>query len=754
MFKVTLLKSQNVRSGQVPLRFRLLDGKKADFVFETGKAVDAKDMMAFGKDGNVRKGCASFDVSLKRDIDKYLTVISEAYIALIQRGAEVTNGMFQVAVDERIGAKSTVGVSSDSLVARFRRYLDEEHECGRFSDKKYRETYVITRKLERYLLIRERPGLRPEQFISKMVTDFEKFCVDEYLYAANPKYASIYPRDYEGSRWWPKRRLSEESFRKSLVQFHAFWNDLVAFGEIKKSPYDGYVPWMQEKKRRCYTEVIGDPVSLTMDEFAKLISTPVPERMSGGRNAFILQICTGCRGEEFRNMTLGNVAVSSDGIPYLHYTCMTSKHGKDGKNEYEIDIPLVRIAFDIVMRTRFKFFFGAQNAAYNKAIQELLRFCGITREICLYNSRAGVSEAVRICDVMSQGYAHRNHMDLVHDAESLRGVRGSGLTGVKAMAEMKKVQMSERFRLLNVAFGQKPYKVDANLNIMEGIPFEVKDPLIYKEQPDKLPGGRTNPYVLSELVPLKPGEDVSDNVSLRYAPDLEKARPVLTCEPFIRFMTSLEEGHRLWIQYGIMLLKILGDFNVTFVKDCKETVYSLWSAPRGYSYTIYFYVNIDTIVLLDGCLLGKHRRTKASNAEELDHIRALRWKHVIGEVNAMDYDAILDEVFGTRGTSGREINEMRACSRYVSQSMRQVRIDKGLSQQDIFSQWGFKEDCGNLAHAENGTRVLPFKYLSRLLSVLGFKAVAVRPGLDGWNAVSRTTTLDKMQKGAGEPGRH
>lgn len=751
MFKVTLLKSLNVRCGQVPLRFRLQDGKNVNLVCEAGKTVDAGDLMAFGSDGNVRKGCGSFDASLKSDIDKYMRVISEVYIDLVRECATVTAELLQSVVDERIGRHAD-DVSSDSLVVRFRKYLEEEHDSGRFSDKKYRETYVITRKLERYLLVRERQGLCPDQFTSEMVTDFEKFCVDEYLYAANPKYASIYPRDYDGSRMWPKRRLKEESFRKSLIQFHAFWNDLVSFGEIEKSPYDGYVPWMQEKKHKCYTEIIGDPVSMTMDEFARLVSTPVPERLAGVRNAFILQICIGCRGEEFRKMTLGNVAVSNDGIPYLHYTCLMSRYEKKGKNEYDIEVPLVRIAFDIVMRTKFDFFFGTQNAAYNKAIRELLQFCGITREVCLYNNRTGISETVRICDVMSQGYAHRNHMDLLHGAESLRGTRGAGITGMKTMADMKRIPMEERFRLLNLAMGQKPYRVDANLHITEGAPFSEKDPLIYKEQPDKLPGGRTNPYVLSQLVPTESEE--RGNVSLRYAPDLEKARIVSACEPFMRFMESLEEEHRLWIQYGILLLKILGDFNVTFVKDLKETVYLLWAAPRGFSYTVYFYLNADTVVLLDGRLSGKHRRTVASDADKLKDARDLRWKHVTGEVKTTDYDVILDNVFGASGTSRREINEMSACSRYVSQSLRQARIDSGLSQHDIFSQWGFKDDCGNLAHAENGTRVLPFKYLSRLLYVLGYRAVAVRPSLDGWNVISRTATLDKMLKEVGESRLH
>jgi hypothetical protein len=88
-----------------------------------------------------------------------------------------------------------------------------------------------------------------------MVTDFEKFCIDEYLYASNPKYVELYPRSYAECRYWPKRRLNEEAFRKVLIHFHTFWNDLVLFGEIEKSPYEGYVPWMEEKPQKWYSEM-------------------------------------------------------------------------------------------------------------------------------------------------------------------------------------------------------------------------------------------------------------------------------------------------------------------------------------------------------------------------------------------------------------------------------------------------------------------------------------------------------------------
>jgi hypothetical protein len=162
-------------------------------------------------------------------------------------------------------------------------------------------------------------------------------------------------------------------------------------------------------------------------------------------------------------------------------------------------------------------------------------------------------------------------------------------------------------------------------------------------------------------------------------------------------------------------------------------------------------LNGERIILLHGCLDEKHRRHKATGTGNLPHVQELRWKNVIGEVEAVEYDSVLDERFGESGTVKREVYEMRACSSYVSQALYQIRLDAGLLQEEVFSHWGFKADCGNMTHAETGFRVLPYKYLARLLEAFGLKAVIVRPGLDGWNAISYTMTLEQMLESIVEP---
>ena len=236
MIKVSLVKSVNVRSGQVPLRFRLKDGADVDLVIDSGRMVDVGDLALFTVDGKARGRLHEYDPQVKRYVDRYISVMPAVYLELVQSGVEVDEAVFQSAVDKRLGEEPLPELVSSALVERFRSYLDEELSVGRISEKIHRESMTLSRKLERFLAIREFGQLEVSEFTGPMLVEFEKFCIDEYLYASNPKYLHLYPRDYEGSRLWPKHKMNERVLAKMLIRFQTFWNDLVLFGEIERSP--------------------------------------------------------------------------------------------------------------------------------------------------------------------------------------------------------------------------------------------------------------------------------------------------------------------------------------------------------------------------------------------------------------------------------------------------------------------------------------------------------------------------------------
>ena len=78
---------------------------------------------------------------------------------------------------------------------------------------------------------------------------------------------------------------------------------------------------------------------------------------------------------------------------------------------------------------------------------------------------------------------------------------------------------------------------------------------------------------------LSDGREVDvERVELQYGVTLLRERKVEALEPVAEFLASLSEEHRKKVQYGVMLLKKLSDFKVSFVEACKDTIYLMTTA--------------------------------------------------------------------------------------------------------------------------------------------------------------------------------
>ncbi len=748
MVRITLFKSLNVRSGDVPLKFRLKDGKDVDLLVNSGLMVEAHELMNFRLDGSRRSG-ASDNPVLKGEIDRYMNAIGLVYAEMSQESRSIDADTFQRMVDFKLGKVQHDKDGKLSLLKEFRAFVEGEWESGAISRTKYRDAITLSNKLERYLKVREFEGILPLEFSPEMVVDFEKFCVDEYLYAVNPKYSYLYPRDYEGSRLWPKHKLSETSLKNMLYVFRRFWDTMVLSGELKFSPYHNYQPWMQEVKNKSYREIMGDPLSLTIDEFTHVMTTPLPVSLGYLRNAFVLHCCLGCSCELFKSLAIKDLRVTSGGIPYIQHRYV----GPGSPEKKDFIMPLVRVAFDIVLRSNLEFNLGS-NAVYIRRIRGLLRILGITREVSVYNERIHMTEVYPICDVFSLPNIKGTHLDIIGKCLYESEMGREWTVNDRLLLKRLKSNIVGRFNRLSKAFKQSNFRVNPNLSIAEGTPFVEFDELIYTEQPDKLLGGRTNPYVISRLIPFSTVEgNLSDRIEVRYGPSLQRARKILVYGTQVQaFLDLLEENHRLWIQYGYLLLKILSDFNVMFINDIKDGLFELKTSFKSCMYSTYFYMNEGSVVLLHCCSFNKGRGLKSAS-NHMASACVMRNKYLAREGVAEDYDIVLDSIFGGTGSAKREIMEMRACSSYTSQVLRNARVAAGLQRSDILVKLGFKEGSSNLVKAETGVRVLPYKYLEHLLEALGLKAIIIRPGLDGWNTISRKRCLEDMLIEIGEPGR-
>ena len=55
------------------------------------------------------------------------------------------------------------------------------------------------------------------------------------------------------------------------------------------------------------------------DELLKIMDTDVSAKLQDTKDAFLVQCAFGCRVSDFQKMGMHTIAVSDEGIPYIHY---------------------------------------------------------------------------------------------------------------------------------------------------------------------------------------------------------------------------------------------------------------------------------------------------------------------------------------------------------------------------------------------------------------------------------------------------
>jgi hypothetical protein len=164
---------------------------------------------------------------------------------------------------------------------------------------------------------------------------------------------------------------------------------------------------------------------------------------------------------------MDNVSVSPEGIPYVHYLPIKTLGAE--RERIEMETPLVRFAFDILKRNNcvfpiLKYVTGEKG--YNAKIKQLLFFCKIDRMVQQYNEESKSSQYKPLYSIASSKLCRSTHVDMLNKVQVNMYAAGLHKTGSEAVTRYTKLELKDRFILMNSAFGQKAYKVDENLNII------------------------------------------------------------------------------------------------------------------------------------------------------------------------------------------------------------------------------------------------------------------------------------------------
>lgn len=524
MERITLYCRTTSARGTTNLRFRVTNGRAVTMYYSTGRKIPNEQLAAFTPEGTIRPRVTVYNPKLKAEIEEYFAAINAAYNHMKIKGMDMRSEVLQAEVDKILNPESTEAIlhpnGDETFVQRFRRYVEEAFRDGIIGDHRHMHYDAMVRRMERFLHIKGHSQLMPAQFDVKMLMDYRQFVSDEYLYVS--QYPKLYQKD--GRKRYPTKRISNNSVIHEMKGLRAFLNELENTDEIFKSPFRKI---SRERFKAMMRAKNDEPFFLRKAELKMIIETEVPQELQMAKDIFVLNCCIGARISDFFSFTMDKVSVSPEGIPYIHY--IPHKTMKEMETMVEIKTPLVRIAYDIVMKTKLDF--NQQNAnytiaVYNRELRKLLKFCGLDRPVSKFNETKGENEYFPLYELASSRLARKTHVDIMNKVQINAYVAGLHAEGSDAVFRYTNLELTDRFALMNVAFGQKVYHVNPDLTLVKrGRPKSVPTPVQEDESaqnPPKRKRGR--PRKLKENGTTQTTDSLSGSMAVP-SDQTQKRRP-------------------------------------------------------------------------------------------------------------------------------------------------------------------------------------------------------------------------------------
>ena len=414
--------------------FRLEDGPNA-FYHSTGISARPEDAVK--------------DQALLKELEYHKLAMCKAYTLMQLKRMDMNSRIFESQVKEVMTGSLGEGRRRPEVPVyhRLLRYLEEAYRDGVIGPGRYAVTLGKARKLQRFLQIKGLSGLGAREVTPELILEYRQFIYDEYLYAA--RYPQLYPSG--GGRHAPCKRCKDTTVVHDLKSLQAFFRDLEESGEIRRSPFKR----ISGEKRRCIMHVMYDaPVFLKADEFRRVLNTPVPADLQPTKDLFVLNCALGCRIGDLERLTMDKVAVSDEGIPYVHY--FPSKTARSQSTNREIQTPLIRPALEIVRRTKLNMIghnphYGRQ--VYNRNLKRLLEYCDIDRRVSIFDPVLEDNVYKPLYEVASSKLARKTHVDMLTKVQINFYAAGLHREGSDAVFRYTSLELADRYALMNAAFG-------------------------------------------------------------------------------------------------------------------------------------------------------------------------------------------------------------------------------------------------------------------------------------------------------------
>lgn len=463
MERITLYLRTTKTSGKIKLRFRLIEGREVQLFHKSQIDANLADLKKFEMDGSLKPRVSIYNEKLRIAITREIEVMREAYNLLKDEGRIFDANDFEEMIDKILNPEkyNIVKVEEvETLLDRFNRYIDGLKTYGTVSEGRAKIYRIVWDKLSRFLIIFKKAKYTAEQFTPEDILAFREFVINEYKYV--DKYKAVYGNLPKTSV--PTKQASINTASAKLRALQAFFNELEENDEILKSPFRRLT---KKRRNEALREQYDDPFFLRYDEVQQIMTADVPDSLKETKDAFLLQCALGCRIGDYLKLSMSNIAITDDGIPYVQY--LPKKTMKTQNDRREKKTPLMLFALEIVKRSGFKFGvlkYASGKSGYNAKIKKLLEHCKIDRLVNQYDEATDTMLRVPLHTVGSSKLCRKTHIDISNKAQVNMYATGLHEVGSSAVEHYSMLEIRDLFTLLCAAFNQPQYRVDKQLNIL------------------------------------------------------------------------------------------------------------------------------------------------------------------------------------------------------------------------------------------------------------------------------------------------
>lgn len=453
------LRTTKAASEPVRIRFRLRDGRDVDLYHKSDLTATPEVLKKFNQDCTLKPKVFNVDRDLVEGIAAEVAAMRQAYKSIVSDHIKPNSKLFEERVAQVLDPE--FGRVNDSIVARLQKYVDDAATGGLFGTSRTARYNVLCGKLTRFLTITGRLEMTVSQFNVDVLMEFRNFLFDEFLYV--PKWRGLYVKVSKHNT--PTQRLEPNTVAIYMKALRAFFNVLENNDEVARSPFKRIGVQMM---RKVIHETKATPVCLYKEEFQKVMATPVPKSLQETKDAFLVQCAFGCRISDFQTLTMDNVSVTPTGIPFIHY--LPKKTRETQADRTEVATPIVKFAFDILMRRRFSFpiiTYPSGKSGYNVKIKALLKHCGIDRTVSVSNEESRSQEYKPLWEVGGSKLCRKTHVDMLNKVQINMYAAGLHRQGSEAVKRYTNIELQDRFTLLCAAFDQPAYAVTPDLSVVE-----------------------------------------------------------------------------------------------------------------------------------------------------------------------------------------------------------------------------------------------------------------------------------------------